>query len=149
MFTALCQSSEPRPSQLAPVRECSRLPGSTTRQTVFVKIVLLGNLSEPTTSFAPFEMAESVLNVFESGGTGNPSVLELEWHLIAFIEMVSFNGHNLVLPERGFRAIQIYISSWNGDDDGLFLFFLCFVFSKLLFPRIDNLALDEHRNVSK
>jgi hypothetical protein len=86
----------------------SWLPGSTTWQTVFVKIVLLGDLGEPTTSFAPFEMAESVLNVFESGGTGNPSVLELERHLSAFTEMVSFSGHNLVLPERGFRAIHLY-----------------------------------------
>jgi hypothetical protein len=62
----------------------SELPGSTTWQTVFVKIVLLGNLGEPTTSFTPFEMTESVLNVFESGCTGNPSVLELEWRLSAF-----------------------------------------------------------------
>jgi len=43
---------------------------------------------------------QSVLNVLESGGTGNPSVLELEWHLSAFIEMVSFSGHNLVFPHR-------------------------------------------------
>jgi len=47
---------------------------------------------------------QSVLNVFESGGTGNPSVLELEWPLSAFIEMVSFSGHNLVFPERESRG---------------------------------------------
>ena len=48
---------------------------------------------------------QSVLNVFESGGTGNPSVLELQWHLSAFIKMVGFSGHNLVLPD---RAIHPY-----------------------------------------
>jgi hypothetical protein len=43
--------------------------------------------------FALSRGSQGVLNIFESGGTGNPSVLDLEWHLSAFIKMVSFSGH--------------------------------------------------------
>src|SRR6516165_11796800 len=60
---------------------------------------------------------QSVLNVFESGCTGNPSVLELQWHLSAFIGMVNFSGHNLVLPERESRGRSTRINVSNGDDE--------------------------------
>ena len=60
---------------------------------------------------------QSVLNVLESGGTGNPSILELEWHLSAFIKIVGFSGHNLVLPERESRGRSTRINVSNGDDE--------------------------------
>jgi len=57
--------------------------------------------------FALSRGPQGVLNALESWCTGNP-VLELEWHLGAFIKMAGFSGHNLVIPDRA-RSTRVNV----------------------------------------